>query len=139
MRIVFFSNPDRIVVYPFEGVSAFRTTRKIGNDIVGEYYGIATEAELPNYTGTWPIPVVVSYETVMDAATFKNELTDNEWNAILTSANVVLVKVSRLFTTRNGKVNTESAKFNTFVSACVTEAIMNQARADELKLGKVIE
>ena len=55
MRIIIFSNPDRIVSYPQEGVSAFGKTRRVGSDIIGEYFGAATEGALPTYSGEWPI------------------------------------------------------------------------------------
>jgi len=64
MRIVIFPSPERVTIYPFEGVSAFGRTRKIGGDIVGEYNGTATPAQLPDFVGTFP-PVVVSFRTLV--------------------------------------------------------------------------
>ena len=63
MRIVQFNNLGRIANYPFEGVSAFGKTKRVGADIIGEYNGTATEGELPNYGGEWPIPAPPVYRT----------------------------------------------------------------------------
>lgn len=56
MRIVYFK-PDDIahIVYPAEGVPAFGPTKVHGDLIVGEYNGHATEEELPNWEGPWPL------------------------------------------------------------------------------------
>lgn len=52
MRVVSFENSNhRVIVYPAEGQSAFRSTRRIGDYIVGQYFGTANEATLPTYTG----------------------------------------------------------------------------------------
>ena len=56
MRLVQFTNTDSVVSYPYEGVSAFGGTDKVGDLIVGEYNGSASEADLAPYTGAWPIP-----------------------------------------------------------------------------------
>lgn len=56
MRIVQFTNASRVVNYPQEGISAFGHTERIGDLIVGEYKGSASASDLPNYTGTWPLP-----------------------------------------------------------------------------------
>ena len=56
MRLVQFTNTDSVVSYPHEGVSAFGGTDKVGDLIVGEYNGSASEADLAPYTGAWPIP-----------------------------------------------------------------------------------
>ena len=57
MRLVQFTNTDSVVSYPHEGVSAFGGTDKVGDLIVGEYNGSASEADLAPYTGAWPIPL----------------------------------------------------------------------------------
>ena len=56
MRLVQFTNTDSVVSYPYEGVSAFGGTDKVGDLIIGEYNGSASEADLAPYTGAWPIP-----------------------------------------------------------------------------------
>lgn len=63
MRIVIFNSPERVTQYPFEGQRAFRNTRKIGSDIIGEYYGNASEVELPTYVGEWPPAPPATYRT----------------------------------------------------------------------------
>ena len=57
MRLVQFTNIDSVVSYPHEGVSAFGGTDKVGDLIIGEYNGSASEADLAPYTGAWPIPL----------------------------------------------------------------------------------
>ena len=57
MRLVQFTNTDSVVSYPHEGVSAFGGTDKVGDLIIGEYNGSASEADLAAYTGAWPIPL----------------------------------------------------------------------------------
>ena len=56
MRLVQFTNTDGVVSYPHEGISAFGSTNKVGDLIIGEYNGSASEADLAPYTGAWPIP-----------------------------------------------------------------------------------
>ena len=75
MKLVQFSNPDRIVSYPAEGVSAFKKTVRIGDMIVGEYYGTA---DLEFYTGSWPY--VAPEQKAAEARQWRDEqLVESDW------------------------------------------------------------
>lgn len=54
MRIVAFNYPGGVVVYPFEGIEAFKNTEVIDGQVIGEYHGDASEEDLANFDGEWP-------------------------------------------------------------------------------------
>lgn len=75
MKLVQFSNPNRIVSYPAEGASAFKKTVRIGDMIVGEYYG---DADLTPYTGEWPC--VAPEQKATEARLWRDEqLVESDW------------------------------------------------------------
>lgn len=55
MRIVSFVSTDAVILYPFEGIGAFGRTVLYEGQIVGEYFGEASEEDLPTWEGTWPL------------------------------------------------------------------------------------
>ena len=56
MRIVsFVPTATTKIEYPFEGIQSFGKTQMHEGKIVGEYYGAATEEELPTWSGNWPL------------------------------------------------------------------------------------
>lgn len=75
MKLVQFSNPDRIISYPAEGASAFKKTVRVGDMIVGEYYG---DADLTAYTGEWPY--VAPEQKAAEARQWRDEqLVESDW------------------------------------------------------------
>ena len=75
MKLVQFSNPDRIVTYPAEGASAFKKTVRIGDMIVGEYVG---DADLTPYNGEWPY--IPPEKKAADARQWRDEqLVESDW------------------------------------------------------------
>lgn len=84
MRVVQFTaakDAQGTWIYPEEGMSSFRNTRHIGVDIIGEYYGAATNATLNDYVGVWPIVDIV-YKTLITLREFKTSFTPAEYRAI---------------------------------------------------------
>ena len=133
MRIVIFSNPGRIVNYPQEGVSAFGKTRRIGTDIVGEYKGNASEGDLPNYGGQWPINPAPTGSNVSKIE-FLDRMTNEEQEALITSnnpkANVVLKRLELA-----GEINTADPRVIAAVTLLETPAggsILTAGRAAEI-------
>lgn len=75
MKLVQFSNPDRIVTYPAEGASAFKKTVRVGDMIVGEYVG---DADLTPYTGEWPY--ISPEQKATEARQWRDEqLVESDW------------------------------------------------------------
>ena len=135
MRIVQFPYAGGVVVYPEEGVSAFGKTATGGGFCFGEYFGVQTDPTLADYLGVWPVPNPPTYETVMDAYTFKLQLTDDEFDLWWDSVDVVLKHASTRLTARNDVVDVESQKFSDVMVAAVAAGVLTQQRADELSLG----
>jgi len=75
MKLIQFSNPDRIVNYPAEGASAFGKTVRIGDMIAGEYHG---SVDLTPYTGEWPY--VAPEQKAKEARNWRDEqLVESDW------------------------------------------------------------
>ena len=138
MRIVIFSNPDSVVSYPFEGEDAFGATVREGTDIVGEYFGNATPAQLPDYGGTWPIPevVVVTYITEFKMDLWRDEvITSSEWEQLIDSNEQAIKKYLKQISGRNGDMSVSDTTYINCIQAGFNGMIFNALRRDELLSG----
>ena len=117
MKVIKFENikenPSDAITYPDES-NLFGHTIVEGGFIVGEYFG---ELPLDEYLGVWPIPTPQQYQTV-----FK-------------SNNPTIKRIGRRFELRNKNMDVANAQYIEMIAAFVTDAIVDQARADELLLG----
>lgn len=84
MRIVTFPASGTPDYAPYGGVSEFGQTSIIEGNCVGVYHGVSDATALPNYGGTWPLPV---YITQISKTDFKGLFTATEYDAISTLTN----------------------------------------------------
>lgn len=125
------------IVYP-DDISLFGLTIEDGGNLVGEYNGVLV---FPIYAGIWPIPVPpapTQYETRFRTNVFLSDiLTSEETDELLDSTNNLLKKTVKRLTlpNRNAWIDATDPKFVQVIEAMQSDAIIDQARHDELLLG----
>ena len=136
MRIVTFTS-DRIVDYsPYGGVEQFGRTELVGGDIVGEYFGESTVGELPNYGGTWPIPVPISYKSEFLPLEFLRQMASAEIALLVADTNTTLKNyVEVRLQMKDLMIEPTDPAFIAFVGEMLVEGVVTLGRHDILILG----
>lgn len=137
MRIVQFAYAGGVVVYPEEGESAFGETVIDGAFVVGEYNGAQTDPTLPDYAGTWPIPLDVEATAVIETSRLFDPLigfTGAEQDAMRTSADLDVQAALHSIEMRPS-VNTADAEIQALFQLFVDDGSLTSNRRDEIQAG----
>ena len=132
-RLVELATVNGVTQFP-DDESLFFNSFRDGAQLVATYTGAIPHPTIPDYVGSL-VYDPITYETIMDGATFKLQLTEDEFNLFWASVDQELADAVVRLSNRNGVVDVESQSFAAVMVAAVNDAVLTQQRADELSKG----
>lgn len=136
MRIIktpYIEDSKGSVLYPAEGKSAFGTSNRVGDDLIGEYRG--SDASLPAYLGEWPL-VKAAYRTNMSPGEFQLRFDADEFD-IIDKARSTDKELNQLWSAMMSSpvISVTSPTVISAVAHLVTKLYITQTRADVIMKG----
>lgn len=133
MRIVKFPFVGNPIDYsPYGGVSQFKNTLLVDDFIVGEYFGEADVATLPNYDEEWP---VINYRTEVISDEFISLFAGEEWAEVVLSSNPDVMSFKEQLVNRVKSFDTTHQRVTDGMTAIVQNTSMIASRAQEIVKG----